>query len=269
MPKKEEVRSHILECAQNCFRKNGFKESTIRDIAREAHVSTGTIYTYFKNKQELFDELNMPEYADYHPSNEKKKQEILSAALILFAEKGYNGMTMDDLAAKLHTAKATIYQYFDSKESLFSQILQSSSFNIYVTKLHFEKNMDIRNAILEIGRNYLSIGDSPERAAILKTVIRESSSHPELGTLYYEQGLNPAYNHIMAYVNEYCLCHNTPIKDILKLRALITTYIGSLQSYLLMHHIMRGVPHDVDKETYLETTTDVFISYLIKDGYLL
>lgn len=268
MRNREEVRNLILESAKTCFEKNGFKESTMRDIAQEAGVSPGTIYTYFKSKQELFDELHMPEYANFQPNNEKKKQEILSAALILFAEKGYNGVTMEDIAAKLHVSKATIYLHFSGKEDLFSQILQSSSFNMFVTTLHPNDQTDFRQAIMEIGRNYLSIGDSPERSAILKTVIRESSTFPELGTLYYEKGLNPAYNHIIAYVNDYCIQHNIPIRDILKLRSLITTYIGSLQSYLLMHNIMKGIPHDIDKETYLETTTDVFISYLVQDGYL-
>ena len=32
---------------------------------------------------------------------ENKKQEIIFAALVLFAEKGFNGVTMEDIAAGL------------------------------------------------------------------------------------------------------------------------------------------------------------------------
>ena len=270
MKHTSDVRTRLLETANNCFKKNGFKETTMRDIAREANVSPGTIYTYFKNKQELFDELNIPEYADYQPHSEKKKQEILSATLILFAEKGYDGTTMDDIATSIGTSKATIYQYFTGKEDLFSQILQNSSFNLYAKELSSDETsqLDIREKIKEIGRSYLSIGDSPERTAIFKTIIRDSSSYPELGTLYYEQGLNPAYNNIIDYINAYCLKNNIPIKNFRQLRYTVITYISSLQSYLLMHSVMKGVPQDIDSETYLETTTDVFFNYLIADGYI-
>ncbi|MDJ0854106.1 MAG: helix-turn-helix domain-containing protein, partial [Desulfobacterales bacterium] len=35
------------------FAKNGFHESTISQIAREAGVADGTIYLYFKNKDDI------------------------------------------------------------------------------------------------------------------------------------------------------------------------------------------------------------------------
>ena len=269
MKNTTDVRANILKCAESCFLKYGYKETTMRTIAREAKISPAAIYTYFSNKQALFDELNIPEYADYHPTSEKKKQEILSAALMLFGERGYDGVTMDDIATKLHTSKATIYQYFTGKEELFSQILQNSSFNLSAQKLSIVgPELDIREAIMDVGRSYLAIGDSPERTAIFKTVIRDSSRYPELGTLYYEQGINLAYNNIIEYINTYCLQHNIPFKQIGRLRSLVITYIGSLQSFLLMHSVMRGIPHDIDKETYLETTTDVFINALISEGYI-
>ncbi len=265
-----EVRSRILRAAEGCFQKYGFRKATIRGIAQEAGVSPAAIYTYFKDKQALFNELNMPEYADYCPESKKKRQEILSCALILFGERGYDGVTMDDIASGLHTSKATIYQYFSGKAELFSQILQNSSFNLSAKGLSSGgPERDVRQAILEVGRSYLAIGDSPERTAIFKTVIRDSARYPELGTLYYEQGINLAYNNIIEYINSYCLREQIPFKNIGRLRSMVITYIGSLQSFLLMHSVMRGIPHDIDKEAYLETTTDVFLNALVHEGYVL
>jgi TetR/AcrR family fatty acid metabolism transcriptional regulator len=43
----------ILEAAVKVFAENGFRKSTISQIAREAGVADGTIYLYFKNKDDI------------------------------------------------------------------------------------------------------------------------------------------------------------------------------------------------------------------------
>ena len=43
---------------------------------------------------------------------------ILDAARQIIAETSYNAMTMDDLAARAHVSKPTLYQYFPSKEAV-------------------------------------------------------------------------------------------------------------------------------------------------------
>lgn len=47
-------REQILEGAHRVFMEMGFDASSMNDIAREAGVSKGTLYVYFKNKEDLF-----------------------------------------------------------------------------------------------------------------------------------------------------------------------------------------------------------------------
>lgn len=51
---------------------------------------------------------------------------ILAAAERLFAEKGIEGTTMDDIAREAEYSKATLYVYFQSKEEIINAILLSS-----------------------------------------------------------------------------------------------------------------------------------------------
>jgi AcrR family transcriptional regulator len=51
--KAEETRERILDSALELFRKKGFDETTMRDIAAEAGVATGAAYYYFRSKEEL------------------------------------------------------------------------------------------------------------------------------------------------------------------------------------------------------------------------
>lgn len=52
--KKDIKRQKILEAAIEIFGRTNFRDAGICDIARRAGVAEGTIYQYFKNKQDLF-----------------------------------------------------------------------------------------------------------------------------------------------------------------------------------------------------------------------
>ena len=43
----------ILEAAVKVFARQGFYQSTVAQIAKEAGVADGTIYLYFKNKDDI------------------------------------------------------------------------------------------------------------------------------------------------------------------------------------------------------------------------
>jgi len=51
--KKEEKRRQILEAAISVFARNGYFNSRVSEIAREAGVADGTIYIYFKSKEDI------------------------------------------------------------------------------------------------------------------------------------------------------------------------------------------------------------------------
>jgi TetR/AcrR family fatty acid metabolism transcriptional regulator len=54
----------------------------------------------------------------------QRQQEILAAAQAVFAEEGFHGATMDDIAARAGLAKGTLYLYFSSKRELFLSVLK-------------------------------------------------------------------------------------------------------------------------------------------------
>ncbi|MBE5808334.1 MAG: TetR/AcrR family transcriptional regulator [Clostridiales bacterium] len=51
------------------------------------------------------------------------KERILSAALEMFAEKGYEGTNIRELAASLGLVKSGIYKHFESKEAIWNALL--------------------------------------------------------------------------------------------------------------------------------------------------
>src|SRR5262245_36176540 len=55
---KEEMRSLILDSARKVFLEKGYSQTSIRSIAEEMEYSPGTIYLYFKDKDEIFHALH-------------------------------------------------------------------------------------------------------------------------------------------------------------------------------------------------------------------
>ncbi|NRA21646.1 MAG: TetR family transcriptional regulator C-terminal domain-containing protein [Oceanospirillaceae bacterium] len=56
---------------------------------------------------------------------DKKRAIILSAACETFANNGYAGTKIIDIANKIETPKANIYYYFDNKKTLYRSVLES------------------------------------------------------------------------------------------------------------------------------------------------
>ncbi len=54
---------------------------------------------------------------------EQHRQEILSAARQLFADKGFHNASMQEIAAAAEFATGTLYNFFQSKEELFFELL--------------------------------------------------------------------------------------------------------------------------------------------------
>jgi len=56
---KERRRQQIIVAAKRVFSDKGFNKTTMEDIAKEAELSPGTLYLYFKNKEELYASLSL------------------------------------------------------------------------------------------------------------------------------------------------------------------------------------------------------------------
>lgn len=54
---REDMRSRILKNASLYFARNGFGDTKIGDLAKHIGIGQGTIYLYFKSKEELFEEI--------------------------------------------------------------------------------------------------------------------------------------------------------------------------------------------------------------------
>jgi len=54
---KEEIRNRILDAGEKVFYEKDYRSAKLTEIAHEADIPVALIYTYFKNKEKLFDAI--------------------------------------------------------------------------------------------------------------------------------------------------------------------------------------------------------------------
>jgi len=75
--------------------------------------------------------LDMPKVVPEY--REEAKIRIIKKSVKFFSEKGYHQTKMSEIADSLGVSKAALYQYFESKEELFIQVMQ-----YYIESVHGE-----------------------------------------------------------------------------------------------------------------------------------
>ncbi|ACL02302.1 transcriptional regulator, TetR family [Desulfatibacillum aliphaticivorans] len=80
----------------------------------------------------------------------ERKNKLLQAAAEVFAEKGYTGASISDVAARAGMGKGTVYGYFPSKEDLFFDVFFWYALQL-MTDVHlnfFNGRLSVREACL-------------------------------------------------------------------------------------------------------------------------
>jgi len=121
---------------------------------------------------------------------EAKRQAILDVAAKTFQELGFARTSMSEICARVGGSKATIYNYFASKEELFSEVMfQSTEAEfIVIHQALAESTDDIAASLRRFGERLLSFIYSPRIRAERHLAISESK-RSDLGRLVYERGV--------------------------------------------------------------------------------
>ena len=57
---KEELRNQILQASKEEFLQKGYKDASLRCIAKKAHMTVGNLYRYFENKEDINNKIVEP-----------------------------------------------------------------------------------------------------------------------------------------------------------------------------------------------------------------
>lgn len=142
----------------------------------------------------------------------ERREAFLAAAKEVFQEMSFDRASMDAIAARAGSSKATLYRYFDSKEVLFKELVGKMANAIGGDGMAFlyrsigmdtvegqlpnkaldvasmlDLTQDVELTLREFGRNVLKTFHTPQRFAGTRMLVA-AAVNPEVGRMFYEQG---------------------------------------------------------------------------------
>lgn len=110
----------IFEAARKLFLEKGYHDVSVRAIGKAAGIGPAGVSYYFGGKDALYQRL-FPDRPS--PVQEGKKAAVEREAVHLFAEHGYDRVSIREIAAAAGVNSAAISYYFGGKAALYKAIL--------------------------------------------------------------------------------------------------------------------------------------------------
>jgi AcrR family transcriptional regulator len=147
---RERRRQQIIVAAKRVFSERGFSKTTMEDIAREAELSPGTLYLYFKNKDELYASLSLRilQYMNIRLEDVKKEKD-------------------SDPTQKIASIKEALFDVYQ-----FDPMILINMFHLQSSETLKNLSSPLLDNISELSRNSLQIlADIFENSSDGKTVL--------------------------------------------------------------------------------------------------
>ena len=138
---KDRRRQQIIVAAKRVFSEKGFNKSTMEDIANEAELSPGTLYLYFKNKEELYASLSLRilQYLNIRVEHVKKETELSpDQKLEKLIEAMYDVYDFDSRIQFVaqHTATPAYYSVVAYRSALWTYCNRTNYFVSSISRIH-------------------------------------------------------------------------------------------------------------------------------------
>jgi AcrR family transcriptional regulator len=196
---------------------------------------------------------------------EARPDEIMTAALDVFAERGFAATKLEDIARRAGVTKGTIYLYFHNKEALFKALVRETIVPVIEQGEAIAKTFtgSARDLFERLVRGYFNLVGETALAGIPRLMIAEAGNFPELARFYYEEVVTRGHR-LMAGVLERGIKAgefrqlNVPVATKLAMAPLIHAVVARKAFAACM-------PEGFDVGTYLDTHIDLYLHGIATD----
>jgi len=134
------------------------------------------------------------------PRSEEKRRRILEAATRLFTEQGYEGTSVDDIAAAAGVSKQTVYTHYESKENLFGVAVAEKCKSSGLDADLIDPDEPPASFIPRIARRFVDLVKSPEALRVYAICTGSADTHPRIAELFYTHGPRKTVDVLAAYL---------------------------------------------------------------------
>jgi AcrR family transcriptional regulator len=193
-----------------------------------------------------------------------RRQEILLAAMELFAKKGFRGTTTRDLATEADVNEAIIFRHFNNKEELYTAILEHKVGEAEKAKFdeieRLAKGTNDEEFFMGLGRAFMEKHEKD--TTFVRLLLFSALEGHQLSEMFVSSmaARKPFSNYIQKRIDEGAF---RPVNPTLAARA----FFGMFFSFVLWQEIFEfKKTQPFDREEVVRTIVSIFLRGMTKDG---
>lgn len=183
-PRGARTRAALVQAARTVFERDGYRHARLTDITAEAHCSTGSFYTYFDNKEEIFAAvLQEVQEEMLHPhvreiAGDEDPIAVIEAANRLYLEAYERNAKLMRLLDEVATIDEDVREFRRRRGELFAERNARSIRDLQARGLadpELDPDLTARALSGMVGRLANAVyvlGDHAEREALVETLTR-------------------------------------------------------------------------------------------------
>lgn len=193
-----------------------------------------------------------------------RPEEIVSAALEEFVERGFAATRLEDVARRAGVTKGTIYLYFDGKAALFKAMIRQLLVPHIALgeQLLAEHRGSATELLCDLLRKWWELIGQTKAAGIPKLMIAEAGNFPELARFYHQEVVQRGSRLIGQVLERGIAAGEFRRVDVPS--AVRLAWAPLILAVVLQHSLMKCIDETFNLERYLNLHAETFLHGIAK-----
>ncbi|GAA0718916.1 TetR/AcrR family transcriptional regulator [Dokdonella soli] len=193
------------------------------------------------------------------PKDLEKRAAILEAAKRLFPQSGFEGTSMDVIAAEAGVSKLTVYSHFTDKETLFFAAIRARcEEQMPATLFDVDLKGPVRHQLEAIARAFFSLVMAPESISLHRVLTSGTGTSPKLVQMFWDAGPKRVQGHFQQFLHNEVEAGQLEIADIPRASAQFFALLkGEFHARLLCGCSEPISEHDIER--HVRATVEFFL----------
>ena len=191
-----------------------------------------------------------------HHLRRDRREDILQASLHLFAEKGFHGTSMRDIARSADITEGLIYHYFENKRDLFRAIIDEHSFLPLLRTLpELAEHLDLRGLLVVLARGFFDV--LRQNTELTRLLLQEVQVFPEEKEAFFSDAVGQSISELAQILDSRM---NERTRAQIDPQVAARIFFNSLLAFFVEQEILGGKQAlPADEHSYVEHLVDMFV----------
>lgn len=188
-----------------------------------------------------------------------RREAILTTALDVFREVGFEAASMSSIAARVGGSKATLYSYFSSKEELLLAAMHYSAQALGQNIMAFiGSSGDLKRQLERFAQSLLAVLNDEATLRLIRVAISASGQSQQIGKRFFDLGTEVVWQKMADFMAQQIAARKLRDED----PQIMAMHLRSLCEMDLMCHLMRA--HKLSTQKQIAEKASLIIDLFLR-----